>query len=111
MQAGKLRHRVKLQRYALGSPEQTASGAPDGAWADYITVWASVEPLNGRELFAAQEHHSEVTHRIRIRYRDGVTADMRVNFEGVIYSVGAVIDPEMRHREMQLLCSTGVTGR
>lgn len=107
--AGKLRHRVIIQRLVAGSPQQTASGQPDEAWATYLTVLASVEPLNGRELFAAQEHHSEVTTRVRVRYRDGVTAKMRVSFDGKLYNIAAVIDPELRHREFQLLCVEGVS--
>ena len=38
----------------------------------------SIEPLQGRELFAAQEHHSETEVRIRIRYRSDVTPGARV---------------------------------
>lgn len=69
----------------------------------------SIEPLRGRELFAAQEHFAEVTTRIRIRYRDDVTAEMRVVHGGVDYAIGAVIDPELRHRELELMCASGVT--
>jgi SPP1 family predicted phage head-tail adaptor len=111
IQAGKLRHRVTVQRLVAGSPQQTASGQPDEAWTDYFTVWASVEPLNGRELFAAQEHHAEVTHRVRLRYRSEVTAQMRLTFGGRTYSIFAVIDPELRGRELQLMCSEGIGER
>ena len=79
-------------------------------WTVFLNdIWASVEPLSGRELFAAQEFHNEVTTRIRIRYRDGVTAKMRVVFESVNYNILVIIDPELRHRELQLLCSSGLS--
>lgn len=91
-----------------GSPQRTPSGASAATWSDLATVWMSIEPLRGRELFAAQEHFAEVTARIRIRYRDDVTAEMRVSHEGVIYAIGAVIDPELRHRELELMCTSGV---
>lgn len=106
--AGKLRHRVALQALGAGSPQQTGSGMPDESWSTVATVYASVEPLNGRELFAAQEHHAETTTRIRIRYRSGVTAKMRVSHGGTLYNILSVIDPEKRHKEMQLMCSDGV---
>ncbi len=111
MRSGKLRHRVTIQRYVLGSPQQTATGQPDGVWTDFMTVWASIEPLSGRELFAAQEHHSEITHRVRMRHDAGVTAQMRISFDGRIYSVYAMIDPELRGRELQLMCGEGLTER
>ena len=106
--AGKLRHRIALQSLTAGSPQQTGSGMPDESWATVVTVSASVEPLNGRELFAAQEHHSEVTTRVRIRYRSGITAKMRVSHGGTLYNIRDVIDPEKRHRELQLMCTDGV---
>jgi len=108
VRAGQLRHRVTLQQRAAGSPQQHASGEPDDAWSDVATVWAAVEPLAGRELFAAQAHHSEVTGRIRLRYREGITAAMRFTFEGRIYNIVAPIDSSERHRELAFFVAEGV---
>jgi SPP1 family predicted phage head-tail adaptor len=110
MQAGKLRHKVAIQKLVAGSPDQKASGEPDTTWTTHLaSIWASVEPLTGRELFAAQEHHSEVEVRVRVRYREGITAKMRVVFDSRNYDIVAVIDREERHRELELLCKQGVT--
>lgn len=106
--AGRLRHRVTIQQLVAASPQQTASGQPDESWSTYLTVWAAVEPLNGRELYAAQEHHAEVTTRIRMRHRSGVTAKMRVTYGGMTYDIKAIVNPEERNRELQLLCAEGV---
>src|SRR5689334_20690008 len=108
IRAGKLRHRVTIQSLVAGSPQQKPSGEPDVAWTDLVTCWASVEPLKGRELFAAQEHHSEIEVRIRIRYRSGISSAMRVVFEGKYYNIAATLDPDIRHRELELLCMQGV---
>lgn len=106
--AGKLRHRVALQELRAGSPDVSGSGMPDESWTTVATLDASAEPLSGRELFAAQEHHSEVTTRFRIRYRSGVTAKMRLSFSGRLYDIRYVINVEERNREMLLLCTEGV---
>lgn len=108
MRAGKLRHRVTIQSLVAGSPQQTPSGEPDVSWTDVATVWASVEPLRGRELFAAQEHHSRVEVRIRMRYRSGITAAMRVFWDSRYYNIVVVLDAEERHRELELMCEQGV---
>ena len=42
------------------------------------TVWAAVDPVSGREYYAAEQAQSEVTHKVRLRYRAGVTPGMRV---------------------------------
>jgi SPP1 family predicted phage head-tail adaptor len=109
VRAGKLRHLVTIQQKVAGSPDQTAEGAPDSDWSAVASnVWAVVEPLSGRELFAAQQFASEVTTRIRIRYRSGITAAMRVVFESRNYNVRYVMDPDERHKELHLLCTQGV---
>lgn len=107
MEAGKLRHRVTIQSLSAGSPQRTGSGQPDKAWATAATVWASIEPLRGREFFAADAVQSKVAVRIRIRYRAGITAAMRVLHGSTVYPIEAVVDPENRHVELQLMCSQG----
>ena len=108
MKAGSLRHRIVIQQLVAGSPPQTSSGEPNDVWTDLVTVWASIEPLNGRELFAAQEHDSEVTVRIRIRYRSGITHLMRISHDGKYYDIRAVIDPQLLGEQLQLLCTQGL---
>ena len=102
MRAGKLRQRLTIQQ-----PTETRgpSGAALEAWREFARVWGAVEPLRGREFFAAQEIHSEVTTRIRIRYLAGITANMRILLDNRIFLIlHPPIDQEMGHREMQLMC-------
>ena len=109
MMSGRLRHKLDIQQLVAGSPDQTPEGEPDESWTVFLNdIWAAVEPLSGRELFAAQEHHSEIQVRIRVRYRTGITAKMRAVFESRNYNILAVIDREERHRELELLCSEGL---
>lgn len=109
MRAGRLRHSVTIQKLQEGSPDQTAEGADDVDWTAHLSnIAAEVEPLSGRELFAAQEWHSEVTTRIRIRYRSTITAAMRVVFGSRYYNIRHIIDPLERHEELHLLCTVGV---
>lgn len=73
---GKLRHRVTIQR--LDESTRDASGAVVPAWVNVATVWASVEPVSGRELFASGQVQANVTHRALIRHREAVTAKNRL---------------------------------
>ena len=101
MRIGKLRHRVTIQRPA---DELDPLGAPVG-WIDVATVWASIEPLRGREFWAAQQVNAEQTVKVGIRYRPGVTSAMRVLHGSRIFElVAPPIDPENRHRELVLHC-------
>lgn len=106
MRAGRLRHQVELlaQRSTRG-----AMGSQSDEWTPASGLLpASVEPLSGRELFSAQQHQAEVTTRVRIRYREGVSAGMKVLFRGRELHVLYVINPLEQNDELQLLCSEGV---
>jgi SPP1 family predicted phage head-tail adaptor len=104
---GKRRHRITIQRLVEGSPAQDAGGTPDEAWATFSTDWARIRPLEGRELERAQAVHAEVTGRIEIRYRAGVTARMRALFGSRPLEILAVINVEERNRDMHLLYKEG----
>lgn len=106
MRAGFLRHRVTIQRYELVVDEY---GAPlrgesrKELWKDVATVWASVEAVSGREFFASQQVQSEVTHKVTIRFRPGVAADMRIVHGGKVFGIVAPL-PDNRGTRLVLMC-------
>jgi SPP1 family predicted phage head-tail adaptor len=87
---------------------QDSYGSPTDQWEDVATVWASVEPLKGRELIAAQAVQAEIAGRIRLRYRPDVTTAHRVVFGNLIFNILSVINPAYRNRELELMTSEGV---
>jgi SPP1 family predicted phage head-tail adaptor len=106
MDAGRLDKRVTIQSQAS---TRNAIGEPVKSWSDFATVWAGVEPLQGREFWAQQQVQSAVTIRVRIRSLAGVTPAMRITFGSRVLNIEAVIDPRERGEEMQLMCSEGPT--
>lgn len=101
MRAGTLRHRVTIE-------QQSVSRGTDGeeivSWVELATVWAAVEPLSGREFFAANQIQSELSHRIRMRHRGDVTPKMRVHWDGRLFDVETVIADRTHARELHLMC-------
>lgn len=93
MRAGKLRHLVVIRRLgqAMQDP-QTGDIASD--WVNISTVWASVEPLSGREFIAAQSTQSEVSARIVMRKTE-VTAQDKLYFRGDTYNIHTVL-PDLK---------------
>lgn len=77
MNAGELRQRVTIQE-----PNDTrdALGGLVAGWSDVATVWAKVEPVSGREIVEADAVEARITHRVVIRWRDGLRTDMRAVF-------------------------------
>jgi len=99
---GKLRHRITIQE-KVTVPD--GYGGVTSTWKDVATVWSSVEPLKGRELYAAQQVKAELSHRVRIRYMSGIKPEMRIAFDNRTFEIEAIIDPEERHESLELLCS------
>lgn len=104
MRVGRLDQRVTLERFTSDVDE---IGQPIEAWTPYATVWAAVEPLNGREFIAAQAGQSEVATRIRMRYRQGVLPPDRIVHDGKFYDITAVINPKSGNVELVLMCKSG----
>jgi len=98
---GKLRHRVDIEQ---PSSERDAQGGSVDTWQLVRSVWAKVEPLSGREFWAAQEQNSQVTHRVTVRYQDGISTKMRLHFRGRVLHIDSIIDLLEAQDQMQLLC-------
>lgn len=109
MLAGKLRNRVTIQRR---HETRDAVGAVVVTYLDVRSVWASVEPLTGREFFAAQQVQADAVTRIRLRYMPDAVPGMRVEFVTVhaspqsvdLFDVEAVMHTNERRRETLLMC-------
>lgn len=106
--AGKLRWQIQIMQ---PTNEQSSSGDVDPAATSlFATTWASVESLMGRELYAAQQRVSEVTHKITIRYQPGVLANMSVLFSDPgdgrprVFQIMAVQNPDETTHMLSLLC-------
>ena len=105
---GNLRHRITLQKPVI---IRDSIGQELEGWQDVATVWASIEPLSGKEYFNAQQTNSEVSTKITIRYLESITPFMRVFFHKHTYNILSVINFEERNIYLQLLCSEKVGER
>ena len=101
-QAARLRHRVTLQEAASAADQY---GQPVETWAAVATLWAAVEPLRGREFYQAQQVNADLTHKVTIRYRAGVSEKQRILYGSRILEIASPpIDREERHIDLELLC-------
>lgn len=103
--AGAFRERVTIEQKSVA---RSAIGEESATWVTLATVWAAVEPLRGREFFAAAQMLDATDYRITIRYRSDVTRDMRVNWGGELMDITSVIDVRSRRENLELMCISGV---
>ena len=101
MQAGRLNRRCTLQ--APGTTTD-ALGQPIPGWTDVATVWADIRMKSGLEAIKADAVTSTVRASIRIRYRTGLDASMRVLHGSTAYAIKAVLPDEARREHVDLVC-------
>lgn len=100
MRAGDLRHRITIQ-------EETAT--PDGmggetlAWGDQCTLWAAIWPLSAKESLGSMKLELKVTHRVRIRYRPGITSKNRIKMGVRFFDIVSLINYEERNVTLDFL--------
>lgn len=108
--AGEYRHRITLQQ---AQQVRNDIGDTVTTWVPALTrIAASVQPLRGREMFAAAQTQSAVDHRITIRYQRGITRDLRIIWhlsEGdVPLDIISVINTDAANVQLELMAVTGV---
>lgn len=107
MNIGRLRERITIQSSTAASD---SAGGQTLTWANLATaptVWARVEPLQGREVVKAMQIQGPFTHRVTLRYRTDLTLAMRVLWGSRYLNVRAILSNEQR-AFTQMLCEEGV---
>jgi len=105
IRAGRFRHRLTLQKK---TETRTASGDVAYTWVTDSTVWGAIEPLTGKEIFAASQTQSELSVRVLIRYHATIATTWRIVNDGLAYSILSISNSDSRDRIMEIMCSQGV---
>lgn len=106
MKAGSLRHRITLEHNVTTRDQW---GGEVVGWQTFAAdVPAEVVPLSGREFIAAGELQGQVQARITIRYLPGVLDTMRIQFDGAMYAIRAVLPDPTGRRHLTLMVDKGV---
>jgi SPP1 family predicted phage head-tail adaptor len=106
MESGKLRYLVAIEQK---TGARDGFGADQELWSTVAQVYAGFDTLSGQELFAAQKINADVTHKITIRYRSGILAQMRVNWTDTregrnrIFDILSATDPDQRREKLELM--------
>lgn len=101
IQAGRLRTRVDIQQ-TIRTPDR--AGGFTQNWSTLTTVWAEILPLSGKEVFEQMKSQSNISHKVTIRYRAGVTGVMRLKVGGTLYLIRAILNPRNMNESLELYC-------
>lgn len=70
----------------------------------FCSVWATVKPLRGREQEDGGRIQPQTAYAVTVRYREGITPDMLIQYAGRIFEIESVIDVEEAHYMLELQC-------
>jgi SPP1 family predicted phage head-tail adaptor len=112
---------VRIERYAelldtsglVIQDPNTGEVARD--WVEVATVWATIEPLSVREFIQSQEKQSQVSAKIKMRFRDDFDAacrliHVRVGQPEIIYNpLGILADKDSGLEYLTVPVSAGVS--
>ncbi len=80
-------------------------GQSKGTWKSYKSVWATVKPYKSSEYNFMGKLKPEVTHRVYVRFRDDITAEMRIMYHGRTFLIsGPPIDVDEKHELLEIQC-------
>ena len=102
MRAGDLRHYVAFQDVTeaedgMGGVVTTFSTT----FYDYVAIW----PLSAKEMVENLRVSADITHRVRMRYRTGVSNSMRIVWGSRTLEVKtAPINKDERNHTIDLIC-------
>ena len=101
---GRLRERVTIQQ---ATENRNALGETVQSWATFAERWASVDGLSSREVLLQGQQRTEVSHRVRMRYVDGLAGTMRILWRGRVLEISSLLEHANRS-EHELLCTERV---
>lgn len=101
MQAGRLDQKITIQSRSITRDEY---GAETVTWVNFKTVYASVQPMAGRDYLLGRTLTDEIDISIRIRYTESIIPGMRITHLDHIYDIVSVQHMGFARRELVLMC-------
>lgn len=94
-------HYVTIERRGTS---QDAAGQVQETWTTTTSVWASINPVIGKEYFNASGERSEVTHKISFYYGPTVAPRDRIVYGSRTFDIKSVINVGEKNKDLLLMC-------
>jgi len=97
--SGKLKHYCRLE---IPLTVYDWGGGGTISWILYKNIWAEILPMRGIEKYNDDKNKPELTHRIKIRYLNGITPSMRIVFNDRIFKIKAILNDAEENRILNI---------
>ncbi|AHM56406.1 hypothetical protein EAL2_c11080 [Peptoclostridium acidaminophilum DSM 3953] len=101
MNPGILRHRITIQKHSAAENE---IGEKTVGYQDDYSLWARVEPASARDIERLGKTETEVSHKILIRHKAGITSSNRITFKGRIFDIVGIINAGEQNKTLSIFC-------
>jgi len=108
MRSGDLKKVISIERHSSTSD---GMGGVTEAWTDIISgtstatpIFAAVWPVSAKEHIQAMQEQTVISHRIRVRYRPGVSTAMRIKYGTKLFNITSVVNVGSENRMLDILC-------
>lgn len=98
--AGQFRDRVTVLRRNTGNKNELGEVVPNDI--EVARCWASVHPLNSRELLQNAQNSLEITHKIRMRWNPEIRHTDTLIFRGRRLNIVDITDVLEQRRELAI---------
>lgn len=89
MNPGSLRERIEIQK---STETRSALGEVTQEWAAWATRFASVATLSSKQVLNAEQNTLRITHKVRLRYLDGLKSTYRIKWRNRILQIVSVLE-------------------
>lgn len=101
MQSGDLNKRITIQ---YPTKVSDSMGGFTTTWVDHASVWAAIWPTSANEVKENMQTGMDITHRIRIRYRNPLKPNWRLKFGERYFDIVSIINPNMKNELLDIVC-------
>ncbi|KMY52276.1 head-tail adaptor protein [Peribacillus loiseleuriae] len=96
MNSGLFRHRITIQKHEADANENGFRSPEEQKYLNVKSAWAMIKTLSDKgsayEFYEAATTHAQNTNSFVIRYTPGITADMRIKYNGRTFEILSVIN-------------------
>ena len=103
IRSGNLRHRIDIQEQTETSDGMGGSSLSWASVSGMDSVPAAIWPTSSKERLDAMKQELQVTHKIRIRYRAGLTSKNRIVFGSRVFNIISIINADEKGRQIDIL--------
>ena len=90
MNVGRMKHLVTVLRPDYVNAVVDEYSRKTVPWVQYAELYADVADVSGREFYEAAAHQLQDTVTFTTRWTPGILKDMRIQWNGVTYSIDQV---------------------